>query len=160
VALDVANAHAARVHAQNLVVESIKATLMLLHEPRLERAVAIARYANRYVPLLRHERFRAQSVSRVVRRANVVLLVVEMCGQLRIQRALDKRSWGCFKSPFGPVRSSGFEYPASSWSSSSLGIPFLVVSIVSFLSRRPPSKNTKFADYTKFLTSSTKVIVG
>jgi len=94
VRLNIAHAHAARVHAQNLVVEALERALVLLHQLRLERAVAVARHLNGHVALVCAQRLLARAVARVATALAFLgaWLVAQVVGHLGLQGALHERT--------------------------------------------------------------------
>jgi hypothetical protein len=88
-ALDIPDAHAARVHRNNLVVETRKAALVLGNQLRLKRAAAVTRNLKLNVAGVRDHRLLAVTVAKVTRRLAVRLrsrrLRVQMVVHLRVQ---------------------------------------------------------------------------
>ena len=111
VRLDVAHRHPARVHREDLVVEAVEAALMLLHQLRLERAVADRAAPRsgsrpaRWSGFLGEVPLRALPRGRRSRRP-------ARSPRCSVSSAPSARSTSapvsCFSSPSGPVRSSGF----------------------------------------------------
>src|SRR5215471_6081134 len=92
VALDLAHAHAARVKAQDLVVEAVEPGLMLGDQLGYEAAGPIARYRNLDLAILSQNGLRARAVAAVAAAAprRITLLVAKVLGQLGTERALDQ----------------------------------------------------------------------
>jgi len=93
-ALDVTDAHAARVEGQDLVVEALEPTPVLRNHLRLERPVAVARYADIDGTRLGLDRLGRVTVTAVAAVATLGLvgLVAEMLGQLGLEHPLHERS--------------------------------------------------------------------
>jgi hypothetical protein len=93
VALDLPNRHAACIEAQNLVVEPVEPRLPLGDQLRFETAGPIAWHRNLDFAILGQHRLRTRTVAAVAFAATcrIALLVAEMVGQLRPERALDQR---------------------------------------------------------------------
>jgi hypothetical protein len=89
---DVADAHPAPVHRDDLVVEAVEATLVLAHDLRLEAALAVARLLDPHAPVPGVDRLRRRTVSRIARPAgrSLSMLVAEMLAQLGRHRPLHK----------------------------------------------------------------------
>ena len=101
VALDLAHRHAARVEAQDLVVEAVEPGLALGDQLRLEAAGPVARDRDLDLAVLGQDRLRARPVAAVAAAAagRVALLVAKMLGQLRTKRALDQRLLQLLEKP-------------------------------------------------------------
>src|SRR6516165_10451089 len=93
VALDLPNRHAACIEAQNLVVEPVEPRLPLGDQLRFETAGPIAWHRNLDFAILGQHRLRTRTVAAVAFAAacRIALLVAEVVGQLRPERALDQR---------------------------------------------------------------------
>src|SRR5947208_15291252 len=91
--LDLARAHAACIHGQDLVVEARKPSLMLANDLRLEVPHAIPGNFDLDFTKIPHYRLAARPVSRVAATATlgIVLFVAYMVGELGIQRSFDQR---------------------------------------------------------------------
>ena len=88
--LDVAYAHAPRIHRQNLIVESRPPRLVLLHHPRLELAVAVPRRFDFHLAEIAFQRLQRHSVAAVaaVVSFRIVLLVAQVLGHLPLHGPL------------------------------------------------------------------------
>jgi hypothetical protein len=88
---DLARRHPARVHRDDLVVETCEAALMLRHDLRLERALPITRQVDLDRSVIGDQRLRRQAVAAI----RLILgrlsreLVAEMLRQLSRRRTLD-----------------------------------------------------------------------
>ncbi len=92
-ALDLARAHAPRVHRDDLVVEACEPRLPLADDLRLKGAAAIARRLQRHFSEIALQRFGSRAVARVaaVIAGRVVLLIAGMLGHLSLHGALQQR---------------------------------------------------------------------
>src|SRR5215218_9312514 len=108
--LDLAHRDAARVEAQDFVVEAVETGLALGDQLRLEAASPVAWHSYVDLALLGQDRLRAGAVTAIAAAAagRVPLLVAKMLAQLRTKRPLNQAFFSCLKSPSAPVRSSGF----------------------------------------------------
>jgi len=100
-ALDLANRHAARVEAENLLVKAVEPGLALGNQQRLEAAGPIAGDGNLDLAIVGQDGLRAGAVAAVATAAagRIALLVAEMFAQLRTQRALDQRFLQLLEKP-------------------------------------------------------------
>jgi len=104
VALNLAHRHAARVEAQNLVIEAVKPRLALGDQQRLEAAGPVARDGNVDLAIIGQNRLRARAVAAVAAAAagRIALLVAKMLAQFRPKRALDQRLLKLLEKPVRP----------------------------------------------------------
>jgi hypothetical protein len=108
--LDLAHRHAARVEAQNLVIEAIEPRLALGDQLRLEAAGPVPRDRNVDLAIIGQDGLRARAVTAVAASPPgwIALLVAQMIGQLGPERTFDQGTLQLFEKPSSPVRSSGF----------------------------------------------------
>ena len=101
VRLDVAHRHAARVHRNDLLVEAVKAPLVLGHDLRFERAGAVARLLDSHRAVLGMHGLLAEAVAGVAgpTRRRLTALVAEMLRQLGVHRPLDQPLRQTLKQP-------------------------------------------------------------
>ena len=89
---DLADAHAARIHRDDLVVEAVKAPLPFANNPRIERGIAVSWHRDFQFPILALQPLAAVAVatvaSAVARR--VVTIVTRMPGQCGVKRLLQQ----------------------------------------------------------------------
>ncbi len=90
--LDVARRHAAGVQRDHFLVEALQATLVLLHELRIECAFPVPRNANLDGPRVGLHRLRRVTISGVARPPATLLLVPEVLGDLGLEQALHDRA--------------------------------------------------------------------
>ena len=90
--LDLAHAHAARVHRDDLLVEAVEAPLMAGHDLRLEAAAAITRPLDPDAAVVGVDRLLAEAVTGVActTRRRLPALVAEMIRELSGHRPLDQ----------------------------------------------------------------------
>ena len=88
--LDVAHRQPGGIEPDDLVIHAINAGLALLHQLRLEAAVAVTGHSHRQfaVLALQHLRRRAVAPVRLARRCFLAFLIAQMRGQLRAQHPL------------------------------------------------------------------------
>ncbi|KVN92973.1 hypothetical protein WJ70_14060 [Burkholderia ubonensis] len=86
-ALNLANAHAARIHADHVVVEAGQPALILADQLRLERRLPIARNIQLQFAVGRDDRLAARAVA-VIAGLALLRLALQVMGQLRRQHAL------------------------------------------------------------------------
>src|SRR5882762_11251866 len=101
VPLDVANAHAARVQRQHLVVEALEPALVLAHQLRLERPRPISRDPNLDRPSLRLHPLVGVAVAAVALATALdgVSLEAQVLSQLSVQHSLHERGFEPMKQP-------------------------------------------------------------
>src|SRR5438874_3358329 len=92
-ALDLAHRQAARVEADDALVEAGEPRLALGHDLRLEASVAIARHRQVERAVIRQHRLRRIPIAAVAAAParRIALLVAEMLGQLGPEHALQER---------------------------------------------------------------------
>jgi hypothetical protein len=90
---NVAHAHAARVHGDDLVIQAVDPGLALGDQARLEAALPVARHLDLEQAALTPHRLAANPVPavRLNQRRLLPMLVAEMLGQLRAQHPLHQR---------------------------------------------------------------------
>jgi hypothetical protein len=100
-ALNLTHRHAARVEAQNLVVEAVEPRLAFGDQQWLEAAGPVARDGNIDLAILGQNRLRARAVAVVAAAAarRIALLVAKMLTQLRAKRTLDQRLLQLLEKP-------------------------------------------------------------
>jgi hypothetical protein len=96
-ALDFADAHAARIHRDDLLVETRKSPLIFGDQLRIEGRQPVARNLELDLASLRENRFSAIAIPAI--RAAVFLAVVEMMINLGVQGSFGKRLLQLVKQP-------------------------------------------------------------
>src|SRR5215207_8599871 len=99
--LDLAHRHAARVEAQDFVVEAIETGLALGDQLRLEAASPVAWHSDVDLAVLGQDRLREGAVTAVAAAATgrIPLLVAKMIAQLRAERPLNQRLLQLLEKP-------------------------------------------------------------
>src|SRR3954468_18930809 len=99
--LDLAHRHAARVEAQDFVVEAVEPRLALSDQQRLENAGPVAGHRDVDLAVLGQDRLRAGPVTAIAAAAagRVPLLVAKMIAQLRTKRPLNQRLLQLLEKP-------------------------------------------------------------
>jgi hypothetical protein len=100
-ALDLANRHAPRVEAENLLVKAVEPCLALGDQQWLEAAGPVARGRDVDLAIIGQDRLRAGAVAAVAAATTdwIALLVAKMLAQLRPQRALNQRLLQLLEKP-------------------------------------------------------------
>ena len=92
VSLNLPLCHPARVQRNNLLIEAVKARLVLLDQLRFKVRVAVTRNINLDLPAFTTHRLWRDPIARVagVVTGSVMLLIAEMMGQLTIKGTFDE----------------------------------------------------------------------
>src|SRR5215216_2171109 len=108
--LDLAHRHAARVEAQNLIVEAVETGLALGDQQRLEAAGPVAWHRDVDLAVLGQDRLRAGAVAAIAAAAagRVSLLVAKMIAQFRSKRPLNQRLLQLLEKPVRACEVLGF----------------------------------------------------
>jgi hypothetical protein len=108
-ALDLADCHATRIEAQDLVVETVEPRLSFRDQLRLEAANAVARDGNLDLAIVGQDRLRTRPIAAVATASTVgIALLYPRCSVSSAPSARSINAFlSCLKSPSSPVRSSG-----------------------------------------------------